>query len=154
MKFATARNNQLPGHQPRSCRAFTLAEVLAALVFMAILIPVAMEGLSIASRVGETGARKAEAALVAERVLAENIVLTNWSQAVQTGISRQGRVDYQWTIRSDPWTVDLNQSAMRQVTVEVAFKVQGTDQKVRLSTLVDQETPFIVTNTASGTSNP
>ena len=37
---------------------FTLAEVLAALVFMAILIPVALEGLSIASRAGEVAARK------------------------------------------------------------------------------------------------
>src|SRR5438128_966804 len=47
--------------------AFTLAEVLASLVFMAILIPVALEGLHIASRAGEVAARKSEAALVAER---------------------------------------------------------------------------------------
>ena len=66
MKFASK-----PGNPARRiyCQAFTLAEILAALVFMAILIPVAMEGLSVASRVGVTAARKTEAALVAERVL-------------------------------------------------------------------------------------
>ena len=52
---------------------FTLAEVLAALVFMAIVIPVALSGLSVASRAGEVSVRKAEAALVAERVLNENV---------------------------------------------------------------------------------
>jgi len=66
----------------RSQTAFTLAEVLAALVFMAIVIPVAIEALSIASRAGEVAARKNEAALVAERILAENIVTTNWDKAV------------------------------------------------------------------------
>src|SRR5262245_13838541 len=53
-------DGRAPGTQ-----AFTLAEVLAAMVFMAILIPVAMEGLSIATRAGEVAARKSEAALVA-----------------------------------------------------------------------------------------
>jgi len=137
MKFAIKPNN---------CCAFTLAEVLAALVFMAILIPVAMEGLSVASRVGESAARKTEAALVAERVLNENIVLTNSSQAVQNGTVRQGRSDFQWTLRSEPWTYDQTQSAMRLVSVEVSFKVQGQDQAIRLSTLVDQVTPYLVTN--------
>ena len=33
-------------------RAFTLAEVLAALLFMAIVIPVALHGMSVASRAG------------------------------------------------------------------------------------------------------
>src|SRR6267154_2195777 len=70
---------------PHSTSSFTLAEVLAALVFMAILIPVALEALSIATRAGEVAARKGEAALVAERVLNENVVTTNWNKSVQSG---------------------------------------------------------------------
>ncbi len=73
---------------------FTLAEVLAALVFMAIVIPVALQGLSIASRAGEVAARKSEAALVAERILNENIVTTNWDKTVQNGTVRQGIRDF------------------------------------------------------------
>src|SRR6266571_2064165 len=96
-----------------SCSAFTLAQVLAALVFMAILIPVALEGLSIASRAGEVAVRKRDAALVAERILNENIVTTNWNTAVQNGIVRQGIREFRWTLRNEPWTADTSQNVMR-----------------------------------------
>src|SRR5256714_7167896 len=121
MKFALA-----PTSKPRRKEAaFTLAEVLAALVFMAILIPVALEGLSIASRAGEVAVRKSEAALVAERVLNENIVTTNWNRTIQSGSLRQGARDFRWTLRNDPWTQDPNQNVLRQVSVEVRFAAQG-----------------------------
>jgi hypothetical protein len=146
MKFASKPSNFAACGGLAGCRAFTLAEVLAALVFMAILIPVAMEGLSIASRVGISAARKSEAVLIAERVLNESVVLTNWSQAVQNGSLRQGLSEFQWTLRSEPWTVDQNQSGMLLLSVEVAYQVQGQDQKIRLNTLVDQVTPYLATN--------
>src|SRR5437868_11633498 len=104
MNFNRAKINQT--RQNGSASAFTLAEVLAALVFMAILIPVALEGLSIASRAGEVAARKSEAALVAERILNENIVTTNWNKTIQNGSLRQGARDFRWTLRNDPWTQD------------------------------------------------
>src|SRR5258705_8432932 len=120
---------------------FTLAEVMAAMVFMAILIPVALEGLSIASRAGEIAARKSEAALVAERVLNESVVTTNWRATVQNGTVRQGIRDFRWTLRNDPWDKDPNQTAIRQLSVEVIFPAQGRDYSVRMSTLVDSSTP-------------
>jgi type II secretory pathway pseudopilin PulG len=126
---------------------FTLAEVLAALVFMAILIPVALEGLSIASRAGEVAARKSEAALVGERLLSENIITTNWSQGVQNGTLRQGARDFRYLLRNDPWSQDPNQSSMRQLSVEVKFAAQGHDYSVRLSTLVDSSPPAQPTTT-------
>ena len=63
MRFAPSSSNV-----KRRRAAFTLAEVLAALLFMAIVIPVALEGLRIASLAGQVGERKAAAARVAERV--------------------------------------------------------------------------------------
>jgi type II secretory pathway pseudopilin PulG len=125
--------------------AFTLAEVLAALVFMAILIPVALEGLSIASRAGVLAARKSEAALVAERVLNESVVTTNWNTSVQNGTARQGYRDFRWTLRNDPWDLDPNQSAIRLLSVEVTFDAQGQDHSVRMSTLVDSSAPLTPT---------
>src|SRR6266446_4106339 len=103
MKF---KHGIIEATRNRSHAGFTLAEVLAALVFMAILIPVALEGLSIASRAGEVAVRKSEAALVAERILNENIVTTNWNTAVQNGTVRQGIRDLRWTLRNDPWDKD------------------------------------------------
>src|SRR6266404_2401320 len=121
--------------------AFTLAEVLAALVFMAILIPVAVEALNIASRAGEVAARRGQAALVAERILNENIVTTNWSSAVQNGTVHQGIHEFRWTLRNEPWTVDPNQNAMRLLSVEVTFSARGRDYPVRMSTLADSTPP-------------
>src|SRR6266436_2676461 len=69
---------------------FTLAEVLAALLFMAIVIPVAVQGLRIASRAGSVSERKRDAARVAERILNESIVTTNWNQTVQSGTLQEG----------------------------------------------------------------
>lgn len=129
-----------------SRRGFTLAEVLAALVFMAIVIPVALGGLSIASRAGEVAAHKAEAAIVAERILNESVVITNWNRAVQNGVVRQGIRDYRWSMRSEPWSDDFTRNAIRLLSVEVKFSAQGHDYAVRLSTLVDDSTPLTQTN--------
>jgi hypothetical protein len=126
--------------------AFTLAEVLASLVFMAILIPVALEALSIATRAGEVAARKGEAALVAERVLNENVVTTNWNKSVQSGSVRQGVREFRWTLHNDPWNQDLSQNAMRQLSVEVTYTAQGHDYSVRMSTLVDSTPPGTQSN--------
>jgi len=126
--------------------AFTLAEVLASLVFMAILIPVALEALSIATRAGEVAARKGEAALVAEKIINENVVTTNWNKTVQSGTIRQGIREFRWTLHNDPWNQDISQSAMRQLTAEVTYTAQGRDYSVRMSTLVDSTPPGTQSN--------
>ena len=128
MKFTTKPTSA----PPRGVDAFTLAEVLAALVFMAIVIPVALQGLQIASRAGMVAERKREAARVAERVLNESIVTTNYVQAVSSGTVLEAEREYRWTLRSEAWT----ESAMQLLCVEVTFPVQGQDYTVPMSTLV------------------
>ena len=117
--------------------AFTLAEVLAALVFMAIVLPVALEAMHVASRAGTVSERKGEAARVAQRLLAENLVTTNLNQAVQGGTLTEGQREFNWTLHSDPWNQDPNQNVIHQLTVEVKFKAQNQECAVRMSTLVD-----------------
>lgn len=146
MRFAPEITSQ-GARSRRSAAGFTLAEVMAALVFMAIVIPVALEGLSIATRAGEVAARKSDASLVAERILNESLVTTNWTQTVQSGTLRQGIQDFRWTLRNDPWTGDRDQTMIRLLTVEVAFAAQGKDYSVRLSTLAN--TPSMTTQTNS-----
>lgn len=131
MKFATKPTSA----PPRGVDAFTLAEVLAALVFMAIVIPVALQGLQIASRAGMVAERKREAARVAERVLNESIVTTNYVQAVSSGTVLEAEREYRWTLRSEAWT----ESAMQLLSVEVTFPVQGQDYTVPMSTLVSSQ---------------
>jgi type II secretory pathway pseudopilin PulG len=121
----------------RTTAGFTLAEVLAALVFMAIVIPVALEAMHVASRAGTVSERKGEAARVAMRLLAENLVTTNWNQAVQGGTLTEGQRQFTWTLHSDPWNQDPSQNVMRQLSVEVKFTAQSQEYAVRMSTLVD-----------------
>jgi type II secretory pathway component PulJ len=121
----------------RSAAGFTLAEVLAALMFMAIVIPVAIEGMSIASRAGTVAERKGEAARVAQRLLAEALVTTNWSQAVQSGTLTEGQREFRYTMRNDPWNQDPSQNVIRLFSVEVKFTAQNRDFSVNMSTLVD-----------------
>lgn len=155
MKFKAATSNPDAKRRDRPAGAgtfcatagFTLAEVMAAMVFMAILIPVALEGLSIASRAGEVAVRKSEAALVAERLLNENVVTTNWNRSSQNGTLRQGMRDFRWSLRNDPWNQDVNVNTIRLLSVEVKFDVQGRDYTVRMSTLVDSATPLTTPTT-------
>lgn len=132
-----------------SDNAFTLAEVLAALLFMAIVVPVAMEGLHIASLAGAVAQRKGQAARIAEQVLNESLVTTNWNQSLQTGTTVEGQREFRWTLRSDPWTQDPSQNAMQQLSVEVIFTAQNRPYTVRLTTLVD--TSQLLGGTTGGT---
>ncbi|MFO1475613.1 MAG: hypothetical protein U1F98_03050 [Verrucomicrobiota bacterium] len=115
----------------RRAAAFTLAEVLAALAFMAIVIPVAIEALHLASVSGQVAVQQAEAARIADRVLNESLVTTNWTQSANGTVSDNGR-EFSWTLRSEPWPAD---SLMELVTAEVTFTVGGTPHSVQLSTL-------------------
>ena len=120
---------------------FTLAEVLAALLFMAIVIPVAVGGLRVASLAGEVAARKSEAVRVAERVLNESIVTTNWNKSLQNGTVVEGNRQFAWTLRTDTWSQDGTQYAPRLLSVEVAYSAQDRDFVVRLHTLAPSLQP-------------
>jgi hypothetical protein len=111
--------------------AFTLAEVLAAMLFLAIVIPVAVEALHVSSLAGEVAARKGAAGRIADRILNESLVTTNWSGSVQSGTVSEGALDFRWTLTSQNWPQD----SMQMLTAEVKFLAQGKDYSVKLSTL-------------------
>lgn len=125
MKLATA-------NRTRNRAAFTLAEVLAAMLFLAIVIPVAVEALHVSSLAGEVAARKGAAARIADRVLGESLVTTNWSGGGQRGRISEGALDFDWTLTTQNWPQD---ATMQLLTAEVKFPAQGKDYLVRLSTL-------------------
>ena len=122
---------------------FTLTEVLAALLFMAILIPVTMHGVTVASRAGTLGQRKAIAMRIAERVLEEAIADSTVTNGAANGSVVDGDVTYPWTLKSQPWTED----SMTEVTVNVSFDVQGSTFEVSASTLYDSSSSTTTTTT-------
>ena len=126
MKFTTpqANNNRRRG-------GFTLAEVMAALLFLAIVIPTAVEAIRVASLAGEVATRKAAAMRVADAVLNQSLVMTNWVNGPQNGTQGEGLQQYDWTVSSESWSVDT----MQVVTAEVKYSAQGKQYSVKMSTL-------------------
>jgi type II secretory pathway pseudopilin PulG len=133
---------KLAGQRRASCRlspvtrhtgGFTLAEVLAALLFLAIVIPAAVEALHVASLAGEVAARKGAAARLADRILNESLVTTNWNTGTQSGTVTDGGLPFHWTLTSQSWPAD----AMQLLTVEVQYPARGRDYSVKLSTLAN-----------------
>lgn len=149
----------------RAQRAFTLAEVLAAMLFMAIVIPVAMQGLQTASLAGEVAARKSQAARVAERLLHESLLLSNTVLSSATGTVVEDTREFRYTLQSEPWTqyltnqpsmadrplgnlmstqpepdaLALSQVQMNLLSVEVFYRARGREYSVTLSTLVNAQ---------------
>ena len=141
MKFQT------PATRRRTAKAsatagFTLAEVLAALLFLALVIPAAVEVLHVASLAGEVSVRKSAAARVADRVLNESLVLTNWGAGTQSGTISEGAEQFRWTLTSQAWPQD----AMELLTAEVKFSAQNHDYSVKLCTLATLQTAGAIAN--------
>jgi Tfp pilus assembly protein PilV len=148
MKFATQNsdNRRVTGDGRKMCAAhsrhlspvtrhsgFTLAEVLVAMLFLAIVIPTAVEALHVSSLAGEVAARKGAAARIADRILNESLVMTNWNNGVQNGTVSEGALDFRWTLSSQAWPQD----AMQLLTAQVTYQAQGRDFSVKLSTLAN-----------------
>jgi Tfp pilus assembly protein PilV len=140
MKLATAKINSGGGTSSQAARrrlhAFTLAEVLAAMLLLAIVIPAAVEALHVSSLAGEVAARKGAAARIADRILNESLVTTNWNNGAQNGTASEGILDFRWTLTSQPWPAD----AMQLLTAEVTYQAQGKNYSVKLSTLANAQT--------------
>ncbi|MDA1274618.1 MAG: type II secretion system protein [Verrucomicrobia bacterium] len=133
MKLWTRRTFWSGSTRSRSRAAgFTFAEVLAALVVMAIVIPVAMKGLQIASRAGVVAQRKSVASRLAESLLNEVIVTQQWEGALQRGDFGEDYNGYEWRILNETWS---QEAALRMISVEVIYRVQDREYNVRLSTL-------------------
>lgn len=133
MRLATAPNNGGFGAARRPCQAgFTLAEVMAAMLFLAVVIPVAVEVLHMASLGGEVAVRKSAAARIADRVLNESLVTGRWNSGPQSGTVTEGILEFRWSLASEAWPPD---SAMQLVTAEVKFTAQAKEYSVRLGTL-------------------
>lgn len=116
-------------------RGFTLAEALAAMLFLAIVLPVVVQAFLAANRTGVAAERARIAVELAESKLNDLVLTEDWRREASEGDFAPDFPGYRWTLSTDGWSVD----AMRVVTVEVHYVVQGAEQSVRLSTLAAEE---------------
>jgi hypothetical protein len=117
------------------------------MLFLALVIPAAVEALHVAGLAGEVAVRKSEAARVADRVLNESLVSTNWTAGAQNGTIDEGNLEFQWSVKSQNWPQD----AMQLLTAEVTFTAQNKPYTVTLCTLANvQTTPGATTTLGAG----
>ena len=132
----TTKLSPKPGRMPdkkKKKRGFTFAELLAAMVFMALVIPVSLQGIMIANRAGETAKRKEIAAQLAEHKLQEMILLDTWRYGNREGGFGDNHPGFQWKLTEEVW----DQSTVKLLTIFVSYVVQDRESFITLSTLVD-----------------
>lgn len=131
--FNRSNRNASPGRGRRG--GFTFAELLAAMVFLAVVVPVALEGYALASRSSVLSQRKTAAVRLAERLIGENAVTGDWRYGIGRGDFAPAWPGYRWELIREPWT----ESGITALHAVVYFPVQGIERYVRLTTLVPEE---------------
>lgn len=140
-----------PAAEPRfapRCRcvqpdAFTFVEILAALLFLAILIPAIMQGITLSTRAALLAERGAIATELAQNKLGELTLNDAWMSGEMSGNFGTDWPGMRWEAEHSTWEMD----AMEKLTVRTFFTAQGREESVALCTLVSSGT-----TTTSGTS--
>jgi prepilin-type N-terminal cleavage/methylation domain-containing protein len=114
---------------------FTFIELLATLVLMAIIMPVAMRCISLCTRLGGQSRRHIEAASLAHTKLTELTVSRDWKTGEKIGDFGVDWPGYRWTAEVSSWT----DAAVNQLDLTVFWQSQGQERSLTFSTLVYPE---------------
>jgi len=117
----------------RRARGFTLIEVLATLVLLGIVVPVAMRGVSVALAAATTARRTAEAATLADAKLNELIADGSWQTSGNTGDFAPDHPEYTWVCENAS-----RDYGMSEVVLRVKWMQRGAEKVVTISTLIYQ----------------
>ena len=125
-----------PAGAATASRGFTLVELLATLVLVAVILPVAMRGISMATTVAGLTAQRMTATTLAENRMADLLVTQGWRDGSLAGdFADDGHPEFAWKGEVSDW----NGIALQQLTVTVTWERRGHDRVVFLTTLVYQE---------------
>ncbi|HEX8339922.1 MAG TPA: type II secretion system protein [Tepidisphaeraceae bacterium] len=114
----------------RRIRAFTLVEVLAALVLIAVVLPVTMRVVTISIRAASHARHITEAGQLAELKIAELRLLTDTNSFGGSG-TFPDKPEYRWEVTSNY----VNYGCY-EVIVRVVWREQGSERSTSLATLI------------------
>lgn len=114
---------------------FTLVEALATLTLIAIILPVAMRGVALATAAAGLAKRQMEAVSLAERKMAELTISGDWNDSDLSGDFGEDYPDYRWEGEVSAWDDPL----LLQLEVRVRWPWHGAERSVALTTLVPAE---------------
>lgn len=123
-------------------RAFTLIEALAALLLVAIVLPVVMRAVSVGTTSASQSRRRTEAASLAQSKLSELVATQDWKAGALSGsfdlAYGDAAPEYAWRVDVRPW----NEPYVKQLDVHVTWTAAGgREQFVTLGTLVYEGRP-------------
>ncbi|MCU0914745.1 MAG: prepilin-type N-terminal cleavage/methylation domain-containing protein [Planctomycetes bacterium] len=116
-----------------SASGFTFIELLATIVLITIVLPVAMQTISLCTRLAGQSRRQIEAACLAKTKLTELTVSQEWENGNQQGDFGTDWPGYEWVATLATWTED---AAVSQLEVTVSWRSLGRQRGITLSTLV------------------
>ena len=119
----------------RRRRGFTFAELLATVVLIAIIMPVAMRTVALCTRLGGLSRKETEAASLARAKLTELITSEDWQSGGQRGDFGSDWPGYQWSTDVSSWSDSL----VSEVRLTVKWQSQGLDRQITLATLAYAE---------------
>ena len=136
--------------ETRVARGFTLIEVLVALVLMAILLPVLMHGISLASRAASMSVRKTQAAALASSKLQELVATGQVQSGGMSGDFADEFPGYTWTSQVQEWNppgvsqqdLSSQNQSLTELDVTVSWTGNKGKQSLTLSTLVYSNAPL------------
>ncbi|MEJ2701791.1 MAG: hypothetical protein P8Z79_05055 [Sedimentisphaerales bacterium] len=119
----------------RRTGGFTFIELLATVVFLGIIMPVAMQNIGLCTRLGGQSRKQIEAASLARSKLTELTCSGQWQTGEKSGDFGEDWPGYRWTAVVSSWT----DSVVSQFDVTVTWQSRGRERSVTLSTLVYAE---------------
>ena len=129
-----ATTRPTPGASGR--RGFTIVEVMAAIVVVAIVLPALVHGTLLCMDLAVHARMQAQAASLAQAKLSELAATRTIDEAVQTGDFGQQWPQYRWTATVQSW----EDSRLVELDVLVRWNRKGQEYDVAVSTLIYDET--------------
>lgn len=130
------RKSPLPVSAPfasprRARRGMSLLEALATLVLVAVLVPAAMQAVTISLRAAQQARQDQEASLLAESRLNEVLAARDATEFTGSGSFAPEFPEYRWELQSAP-----GDFGMTEVSITVTWQQRGRDRSLTLNTYV------------------
>ena len=135
-------------HLRRRAGGFTLNEALAAIGVLMIVIPVLLQGFTLAGGIAQTTRQTADATALAQSKLDEIIATNDWQYGSTSGEELIGPTRYQWVSALDQYESEVN---VQTLTITVSWERRASQHTVVLATIVYMPQSTITTSTIGTT---
>jgi type II secretory pathway pseudopilin PulG len=118
---------------PRRAGGFTLIEALAAIGVLMIVIPVLLQGFTLAGGIAQATRQTADATALAQSQLDEIVATNDWQYGTTSGEALIGPTRYQWVTELDQYETEVN---VQTLTITVSWVRRTSLNQVMLTTVV------------------